>query len=187
MKKLAISVMLLMISANSVLAQDENSAQYLNKDFFNKVISDNGFSEYTSVLDVDYATHETIEKYSAQADILVKQSEKNSLSFNVIFKGVEKKIHVFLLADGYNTLSFIESSDKISKPIYTNIRDGYNYSYGFENLANNSNRVPCGKGAAQVQAAGSAIAFGTFFGCGPCLFVGGAIGLLGTIGAALCP
>ena len=136
-------------------------------------------------MDVDFATHETIVKYSAQSDILVNQSEKNSFSFNVMFKGEQKKIHVFLLADGYNTLSFIESSDKISKPIYTNISAGNNYSYGFENLARN--RYPCGKGAAQVQAAGAAIAFGTFFGCAPCLFVGSAIGLLGTIGAALCP
>lgn len=44
----------------------------------------------------------------------------------------------------------------------------------------------CKTGAAQVGAAGRIIAFGSFFGCVPCAFVGGAISALGAAGYLAC-
>jgi len=44
----------------------------------------------------------------------------------------------------------------------------------------------CRTGASTVAAAGRAIAFGSFFGCLPCAFVGGAITALGSLGYIAC-
>ena len=44
----------------------------------------------------------------------------------------------------------------------------------------------CKTGAATVAAVGRVIVFGSFFGCEPCAFVGGAITALGSIGFIAC-
>ena len=90
---------------------------------------------------------------------------------------------------------FIESIDgtvneriEIDINEYNSYTDQYtlNWTYANENNLASRNPDDCHEGAATVAAAGRVIAFGSFFGCAPCAFVGGAITALGSIGYIAC-
>lgn len=74
---------------------------------------------------------------------------------------------------------------------YNSINDEYEILWAKSNTNNSYAKTDydvndCKTGAATVAAAGRVIAFGSFFGCVPCAFVGGAITALGSIGFIAC-
>ncbi|MFY9242300.1 MAG: hypothetical protein WAO74_04660 [Polaribacter sp.] len=74
---------------------------------------------------------------------------------------------------------------------YNSINDEYEILWAKSNTNNSYAKtdydvIDCKTGAATVAAAGRVIAFGSFFGCVPCAFVGGAITALGSIGFIAC-
>jgi hypothetical protein len=166
-------------------AQDVDQ-RYLSNSILNEIILKNGYSENVKVTKVTYSNKEAITKYQQLSNALDKQLQQNSFTFEIILNKAPVLLHVFLLQDGFTTLSILDKNENVvSDFITTKIEKNYDYSSGFNYAA--KLKHDCSKGAAKVQAAGATIAFGGFFGCAPCTFVGAAIGLLGTIGAALCP
>ena len=74
---------------------------------------------------------------------------------------------------------------------YNSINDEYEILWAKSNTNNlyaktNYDVNDCKTGAATVAAVGRVIVFGSFFGCEPCAFVGGAITTLGSIGFIAC-
>ena len=142
-----------------------NSASYFKLADYSKYTQKvNGFSRNLNVF----------EPYSIQLD-----SEDRILN-----------LHTVPISETHATL-FIESEDgEINKMIELNIGE-YNESTDefelFWSDPNSANRTTdCTTGASTVMAVGVIISFGSYFGCGPCGFVGGAIAALGAVGYIAC-
>lgn len=163
------------------------NAQEINDDFYKRVLQNSQYAKTAEFQSVSELSKEDVISFEKISEKLKNQTERKSFKFNILLKNQNVNCFVFLLDDGFTTLSLIEGSDLIqSRIIETKIDKNYNFETSYAN-STTSKRQSCSKGAAQVQAAGASIAFAGFFGCVACPFVGGAIGLLGTIGAALCP
>lgn len=178
----------------------DNQAEKLDlTQFINTNLTNNGLEfKVSSVKQFELKDYESLTKripnFSKKSEELKPYSMEISLNDKVI------EIHTIPTDETKATL-FIESADgKINEILELNIgvynpgTDVYQLVWSNEmyddtkNIANHSraSRDECSSGAASVAAAGRVIAFGSFFGCVPCAFVGGAITALGSIGYIAC-
>ena len=174
-------------------AQTSESTQEL-KDFINKNLEKNkiGFS-------VSKVTRYQLKDYSKLKSFANIDVEKNvkfePYSLEIVVDDKTYNLHTIPTSDSHAFILTQTSDKQIDNVLAVDIvgydvdNDEYKISWT-ESNGETSNAYrgahDCRTGAGMVTAAGRVIAFGSFFGCLPCGFVGGALSALGGLGYIGC-
>ncbi len=165
------------------------------KDFINANLDENNID--VSITKIEQYELSNYDLYFEKAEL----SQKNSTQFTpysieITLDNVSYKTHTLPVSETRATVFIEDSNGEIFKEIEINItpessiKDTYSIQWSSPNnnqfLNKTQGEDDCHEGAATVAAVGRVIAFGSFFGCVPCSFVGGAITALGSIGYIAC-
>lgn len=193
MKNLLFGLIATVLFAFNGNAQNYESSQEL-KDFINKNLEKNkiglSVSKVTRYKLDDYSTLERYAKINVEKNVKFEP-----YSLEIIVKDKAYNLHTIPTSDSH-AIILIQTSDKQIDNVlavdivgYDGDNDEYNISWT-ESSGDTSNVLrgarDCRTGAGMVAAAGRVIAFGAYFGCLPCGFVGGAISALGGLGYIGC-
>ncbi len=193
MKKIVFGLIATVVFGFVGNAQTSESNQEL-KNFINLNLEKNKIS-----LSVSKVTRYKLEDYinlKRYANIIVEENIKfEPYSLEIIVEDKTYNIHTIPTSDTHAFILTETSDKKIDNVLVVDIvgydDDNDEYKISWTKSSGNTSNVyrkkhDCRTGAGMVSAAGRVIAFGTYLGCLPCGFVGGAISALGALGYIGC-
>ena len=184
--------LVLFVSCNKEGLSVEDEIQHTDlTEFVNLTLSNNNFDAR-----VNSVNHFKLEDYSKYTDKVESFSKNNNdIEPYSVEMNLEDRVfylHTVPTSETHASL-FIETEDgEINEMIELNVGE-YNeitdestliWNYNSENYAKDP--IYCMQGAAAVAGLGRLIQFGSFLGCGPCAFVGGALSAIGGAAFVVC-
>lgn len=188
MKKLKFSLLTLIIFTVSCFAQ-KSIEPSITADYFNYVISLSkldGLVQVEKVKKIDDANYDKLLNASKR---VTNENLVNATEVELVFKDKKFTIYTFPISDN-DGIAFLEDDTFNLDPNEVDVHISSDMSYSWNSSSTESRfrgiSRNCTKGGAQIAAIGAIIAFGGFFGCPPCPFVGAAFVVLGSM-SAFCP
>lgn len=178
-----------------VLSRDLNPVPSYTADYFNFILNQNDF-ENNPVKNIEkinktrfvdkstYMTNQKMKEYHEDLSISVELDDSTTIIHVLPKINDPFKADLYFEQNGIITSDIIEvviSDINVPDVYYVEWQSKYDVNSTDVTTLSNSNcqdgiiSCDCEKGAKDVQSIGAAIAFGGWFGCGPCPFVGGAI------------
>ena len=189
MKKLIFGLFATVLLGFTGNSQVKSLTPASSAEYYNYVIQKSELADKVKVLEVRKIGTLNFEKIQKASTLINPENFKSSTETDLLFKGQKFTLFTVPLKDGFKTLTFLQNEDNLDiNPVLVNIDTNYKYNWESTSTSSRFRGISrdCKTGGGQVTAIGAAIAFGGFFGCLPCPFVGGAIAVLGGM-SAFCP
>jgi len=188
MKKLKFSLLTLIVFSVSCFSQ-KSIEPSITADYYNYVISMSkldGLVQVEKVKKIDEANYAKLLNASKR---VTNENLVNSTEVELVFKDKKFTLYTVPISDN-DAIAFLEDDTLNLDPNEVDVHINSDMSYSWNSSSTQSKfrgiSRDCTKGGAQIAAIGATIAFGGFFGCAFCPFVGAAFVVLGSM-AAFCP
>jgi hypothetical protein len=190
------ATLFLTISCSQSDSVENMESQLELKDFINSNLAKSNINMNVSkVKQYELKSYKSLKQ---NVGISAKNSDEfQPYSIEIVADNETYNLHTIPTSETHASI-IIETSDgqfneviEVDISDYDSVNDEYKISWSINNqnkpyASKDYDPNDCRTGAATVAAVGRVIAFGSFFGCVPCAFVGGAITALGSLGYIGC-